>query len=588
VGKPEILLTQAQIEVAIDNKLVGFIRMEAIDFLRLTLDARDDDSPEGFVHALQDLQGVAKTLEQYNAWSAEGKIRVAPGLAVVPGGHVVGHEGRHRAAALIKEAGEDSVMLVGIELRKDDGSTWSPRAMRNPARLRNVPPVLHGQWLLNRDVAVPVSLEGAIDLYEGREAREAPRKGKPTRADCSRIQQWLYDYLSTDVDPYDFNFAVKDWIEQEGITDGGTPYVDPTDVMVDDLSPEQLKAFTAWLKKSGELDMYRREMPYESPAYLTLQAESKLPEGSWLVHFTSASFTRFERGTTLEGLHLSTWNTNKAVADCSKNLQDQGAFDTVFGFAFDVDRLRTMGHVMAASRRYGSRALIFQTDCAVEAYHDGDEEHQAIFPLCSEYNVHELTIDSSEGIGVDDGKGDGNLVWFGRLDELAQYLESRPRPRARRAGEATRQRAGESSTGFYHASWDELAVGTVLEGRRQIDAPIERLFEELRRSSQPNHAQAVFMVRDPDAIEQAGGGIGGFVYEVEPVGAVSGPYDGKWYGEIAQLHMTRYRTQQDLTKYGPTVRAALQYWDGVECPDRHYPGVWEYLATGARVVRRVR
>ena len=146
-----------------------------------------------------------------------------------------------------------------------------------------------------------------------------------------------------------------------------------------------------------------------------------------------------------------------------------------------------------------------------------------------------------------------------------------------------------SGTGFFHASWDELPVGTVLEGRRQIDAPIERLFESVRRSSAPNHAQAVFMVRDTRELDKLGGGIGNIVYEVAPTGAVTGPLDGRWYGEIARTHMTQYRWQQDLTKSAALVRAAMQYWDGKKCPGGNaYAGSWEYLAEGARVVRRVR
>ena len=52
--------------------------------------------------------------------------------------------------------------------------------------------------------------------------------------------------------------------------------------------------------------MYIREMPFESPAYLTLHAKGKLPRGSWFIHFTNDTFKKFDRGATLHGLHLST------------------------------------------------------------------------------------------------------------------------------------------------------------------------------------------------------------------------------------------------------------------------------------------
>jgi len=278
--------------------------------------------------------------------------------------------------------------------------------------------------------------------------------GRIAKAECAHIQDWLYEYLSTDVDPYDFDFAVKDWIEQEEITDDGTPYVEPTDVNVEDLSDAQRKAFTKWLKNSGELELYKREMPYESPAYLTLEARSKLPEGSWFIHFTNANFTRFDRGAHLDGLHLSTWNRNKAVAKCSSNLSDtQGLHDVVFGFAFDVDRLPRIRDVVVASEKYGRHAVLFQCDCAVEAYHWGDEEHQSIFPVCSEYNLHLVSVDR-DGVFIEDESGETRD--FARPSDLVEFLEQEPsRGRTAKPGRSEREET--------QSLYDELTSGGASE-----------------------------------------------------------------------------------------------------------------------------
>ena len=53
-------------------------------------------------------------------------------------------------------------------------------------------------WARRREVA-----EGVRAV-----AREAD--GRIARKDCRHIQDWLYEYLKTEVNPYDFNFAIKD------------------------------------------------------------------------------------------------------------------------------------------------------------------------------------------------------------------------------------------------------------------------------------------------------------------------------------------------------------------------------------------
>jgi hypothetical protein len=252
---------------------------------------------------------------------------------------------------------------------------------------------------------------------------EAPHK-RLTRRDCRHIQKWLFDYLSTDVDPYDFNFAIPTWIEQEGVTDDGVPYTEPTDVTPEDLSPEMLKAFTAWLKKSGEMELYTREMPLAAPAYLTLHAESKPQRGTWFVHFTNRDFVGgFTYGSTLDGLQLTTWKNRKDLANCANNLSKGGALaEVVFGFAFAIDDLSNWKEIRYAVKKYGKNAALFQCDCAVRAYHDGDQEHQVIFPVCSEYNLHMISIDAGgyPSVWIE---ADGDDREFESINEVVVFLE---------------------------------------------------------------------------------------------------------------------------------------------------------------------
>lgn len=109
-----------------------------------------------------------------------------------------------------------------------------------------------------------------------------------------------------------------------------------------------------------------------------------LPDGTWLIHFTNESpFRAFDRGSSIEGLHLSTWRKIKQRADCTNNLSSDAFAEVVFGFAFEAD----ISNVRWYGKKYGRNAVLFQCDCAVSVTHYGDQEDQVIFPICSEYRV---------------------------------------------------------------------------------------------------------------------------------------------------------------------------------------------------------
>jgi hypothetical protein len=159
------------------------------------------------------------------------------------------------------------------------------------------------------------------------------------------------------------------------------------------------------------------------------------------------------------------------------------------------------------------------------------------------------------------------------------------------ASEAARRAT--QTTHFYHGSFDKLSVGTVLRGRTGFERDlVEKAFEHMRPSSMVSRMEAVFMVQKIAGMEEAGGGAAGeYVYEVEPIGRVSGPFHGGWHGEMAKVYLDDYAQfyPRDLTKYAPFIRMADAYWRGQPCVGgRLCAGTWEWITPEARIVRVVR
>jgi len=237
---------------------------------------------------------------------------------------------------------------------------------------------------------------------------------------CTEIQGWVYNWLSRGLDPYDFPlYLIADWAEENEI-DGV-----PEDAYVDDLTPAQQADYKAWLE--GEVPRLMQNNPVEMPANLTLHAERKAPSGTWFAHFTRepGGFHAFDRGTTIEGLHLSTWKARKDRANCQKNLSpDIGVGEVVFGFAFEAaNAARNQG---VYGRKYGDNVLLFQCDCAVIADHDGDDETQAIFPICAEYNVVPFASTGGRGLLAETERGED--IEFDNLKDALDYVQRAERP----------------------------------------------------------------------------------------------------------------------------------------------------------------
>ena len=179
---------------------------------------------------------------------------------------------------------------------------------------------------------------------------------------------------------------------------------------------------------------------------------------------------------------------------------------------------------------------------------------------------------------------EGPILW-GMMTPEGRALYRQLKARRELREEARRA----TTTRFYHGSWDDLPVGTVLRGREGTERlPVERLLDHMRPSSMVSPIGAVYMVQTIVGMEQAGGGAtGDFVYEVEPLGHVSGPFHGGWHAEIAGLYLDHYRDRTDLAKYVPFVKMADAYWRGLPCRGDMCAGAWEWITPEARILRKV-
>jgi hypothetical protein len=243
---------------------------------------------------------------------------------------------------------------------------------------------------------------------------------------CTEIQTWLYDYLRRDInapgfEPFDFPMhLIQEWAEEEGVEGIGEEW------SFDELPEEHHKPYVKWLR--GEIPRLMRDDPTTLPAYTVLHAEAKLPRGTWLAHFTRerGGFDAFDRGTPIEGMHLSTWR-QPYRAKCPNNLSpDLSTYEVIFGFAVQAD----MGwrDQLSYSHMYGKEVVLFQCDCAVEAYHDGDEQTQVIFPICSEYNV--VPFYSSGDTSLVGTTETGDEIEFDDLAQALDYVRRAERPAA--------------------------------------------------------------------------------------------------------------------------------------------------------------
>lgn len=234
--------------------------------------------------------------------------------------------------------------------------------------------------------------------------------------------QWLADYLNQEPgdDPHDYGWLIGDFLEEQerDLPEGLDPVDDSYELAeyLDPLLRAQPALKRAWMEY---VHRYGHEYRDEVPPYAVfLQAKVAKP-GGWYWHFNHhGMLSKFERGATLDELGFthdrnSRGNGERATRiNCARNVSGElGRAETVFGFAVADDQYRERG-LRAVAKQYGRYGMLFQTDCAVRAYHTGDEQEQAIFLTCSEYNMVGFSIADYDG-----------TLWsaFGDMEEEQEF-----------------------------------------------------------------------------------------------------------------------------------------------------------------------
>ena len=110
---------------------IAFYEIPPLDFIRLTT---------GRVADVSWFLKNCETTRQYNEWGS----RIHPFLLVTPSGKIVGHEGRHRAAALHRDHPDSlfTIVIAADERAYSNDPRWGWRWKRQLP----VPKVLHGEF----------------------------------------------------------------------------------------------------------------------------------------------------------------------------------------------------------------------------------------------------------------------------------------------------------------------------------------------------------------------------------------------------------------------------------------------------------
>jgi hypothetical protein len=138
---------------------------------------------------------------------------------------------------------------------------------------------------------------------------------------------------------------------------------------------------------------------------------------------------------------------------------------------------------------------------------------------------------------------------------------------------------------LYHGSREYFDPGFVLRPQEggyaslpdEDIAPVEDIIEQHRPEGKIPRRESVFMVDDPERVEQAGG-YADYIYIVEPIGPVEVSYLA-WYGELSVFWMDMPEDERR--------RLAEGYWSGDPSPDRSLMKsrrLREYRARAAKVV----
>lgn len=135
----ELEMSDLQHKVAKGNKQHVLVHMHPLHFLDLTTDSKMPPSH---------FRSAAQKVDDYNSYTRSGETLNSPFLTIHKDGKVLGHEGRHRAAALLN----DGETRMPVHIRIQDHEDLASVSYRDIG-WEHVPDRLHNQY--DRPVSIP-------------------------------------------------------------------------------------------------------------------------------------------------------------------------------------------------------------------------------------------------------------------------------------------------------------------------------------------------------------------------------------------------------------------------------------------------
>lgn len=139
----------------------------------------------------------------------------------------------------------------------------------------------------------------------------------------------------------------------------------------------------------------------------------------------------------------------------------------------------------------------------------------------------------------------------------------------------------EIAPNLYHGSRKEFPVDFVLTPQNDgyVNDPevsvTEKIMEKFRPEGHLSRRDSIFMVDDPDDIDNAGGYLA-YIYKVAPIGSIE-KNDLAWYSDLS-IYAPYNELDDEL------IQSAKNYWSGISHPEN---SLMEYRAKSAKIIEIV-
>lgn len=168
IADSALVVTEGQCKLMAEHKACGYVLMDPYEFLVATT----ENAVERIKIKEEARLEISRMLEDYNEETMYGRLATPPWLCIEcegpPKGKVLGHDGRHRAAACIK-AGETKVPVFLVAMFHGLSYNRLPVSANNPFSFRHVtaddfPPEITGEYV---PVTIKLPLETWTQIQQG-------------------------------------------------------------------------------------------------------------------------------------------------------------------------------------------------------------------------------------------------------------------------------------------------------------------------------------------------------------------------------------------------------------------------------------